>query len=261
MATRSTQQLGVPYITLRDAASEAIRGLIADGTLRPGVRVFEEDLAERLGVSRGPIREALRRFEEQGVIVTHPNRGSFVVELTAEEIEQLYELRAVLEAMAVRVALKRNRREGLGRLSRCLTQMRRATRAGDLRRILEADLAFHQALWEAAGNRFLLRTMTGLDAYLQVLMSVQNRAYENLEDNLRDHEDLYLAIRKGDADTAVEVITRHLLDAGRMVSAAAAAARPAAPTLAQTRRKARARDLSSPASTGRESGPGRTRAN
>ena len=255
MTTRTTESLGVPYVTLRDAVSQAIRGLIADGTLRPGVRIFEEELAERLGVSRGPIREALRRFEEQGVIVTHPNRGSFVVELTPDEIRHLYEMRAVLEAMAVRVVARRNRREDLQQLSRCLTQLRRATRAKDLRRILEADLALHQALWEATGNRFLLRTMAGLEAHLQVLMSVHNRAYENLDDNLRDHEALYQALREGDAEAAAEVITRHLLEAGQMVSKAVGKADSSGASLPQTRRRTAARHTTSAASAGRELAP------
>ncbi len=254
MATSSTQRPGVHYITLRDAASDAIRGLIADGTLQPGVRIFEEELAERLGVSRGPIREALRRFEEQGVVVTYPNRGSFVVELTLMEIEQLYELRSVLERMAVRAAASSGSREVTRALSRCLTQMRRATEARDLRRISETDLALHQSLWEATGNRFLIQTMTGLAAHLQLLMSVQNRAYKDIGDNLRDHEELYQAIRQGDADAAVKVMTRHLAEARRMIIEAVEATGSLVSSPDQRRRRAGREGLAPSALTSR--GPG-----
>jgi DNA-binding GntR family transcriptional regulator len=246
VATNTAQPLDGVYTTLRDVALKAIRGLIADGTLRPGVRVFEEDLAERLGVSRGPVREALRRFEEQGVIVSYPNRGSFMVELTAEEIQQLYELRAALEAMAVRTVMGRKRPEELRQLSARLTQMRKAAGAKDLRRLLEADLAFHRVLWQAAGNRFLLKTLASLDAQIQVLMSVENRTYGDLGETIKDHEALLQVIRRRDPEVAADVMTRHVLDAGLRTIAAVEAAGSSSAPLAQTRRRGAADRRSAP---------------
>jgi len=246
VATSAIQPAEGVYTTLRDLALKAIRGLIADGTLRPGVRVFEEELAERLGVSRGPVREALRRFEEQGVIVSYPNRGSFMVELTTEEVEQLYELRAALEKMAIRTVKERGRLEDLRQLSGRLIQMRRAAKAQDLRRLLEADLAFHKVLWQAAANRFLLKALESLEAHIQVLMSVENRAHLDLGEIVKDHEELLRVIRKSDPELAAEAMARHVLDSGRRtVAAVDAAGSNGAPSIqtrriAQTSRKAAA---------------------
>jgi len=227
--------VGSGYRPLRDVVLKMVRDRIADGTLRPGARIFEEDIAERLGVSRGPVREALGRLQEQGLIVTVANRGSFVVELAPDDIRELYELRLALESLAVRRMMARRNPRDVKRLAACLGTMRRAAARGDLRRLLEADLAFHRAIWQAAGQRFLAQALQRLEGPLQVLMSVQNRAYVDLAEDVRDQEEVLSAISSGDPDRAVVAMSRHIEDAARMTLAAVAAL-PPAPARPQTRR-------------------------
>ena len=227
--------VGSGYRPLRDVVLTAVRDRIADGTLRPGARIFEEDIAESLGVSRGPVREAFGRLQEQGLIVTVANRGSFVVELAPDDIRELYELRLALESLAVRRMMARRNPRDVKQLAACLGKMRRAAKANDLRRLLEADLAFHRAIWQAAGQRFLAQALQRLEGPLQVLMSVQNRAYADLAEDVRDQEEVLAAISSGDPDRAAAAMGRHIGDAARMTIAAVESL-PSAPSRHQTRR-------------------------
>lgn len=140
---------------LRDKIAAVLRGWILDGTLKPGERVVELEVAAQLKVSRAPIREALWLLSRQGLVQISAHRGARVTRLSAEDIRDIFEIREALETLAAkRIRASSGPARG-ERLRAALAAMDDAGRAKDMHRFSEADLRFHQTLWELAGNRHL----------------------------------------------------------------------------------------------------------
>lgn len=206
--------------SLRDPwqdACDTLRERILSGSLRPGERILEVPLAEELGLSRGPIREALRALVAEGLIVREPRIGSIVVPIDAEAADEVYTLRAALETFAVRRALARTDDLAL-QLWVPLEQMRSALRQEHLDRILEPDLRFHSAIVEAAEHRRLLRTWQGLVGPLRILIGLTaRRGSAEHKASLLGHEEIYERVRAGDVEGTVASLTLHLDTARSMV--------------------------------------------
>src|SRR6266536_3275384 len=122
---------------------DQLKRVIIAGELHPGDRVLETDLAEQLGVSRGPVREAFRQLEQEGLLVSYPHRGTFVATVPDDEIDEVYALRAHLEAYAARRVVTERREEALPILSELVEQMVTAAQAKDLPGLADLDLQFH----------------------------------------------------------------------------------------------------------------------
>src|SRR5687768_10183376 len=151
----------------RERVLRDIRTGIAQGSLKPGQQVVEAELATALGVSRTPVREALRELEQQGLVVSYPHRGSFIRTLTAEDIEDLTHMRAAIEGMAARQAVENASRAQMRRLEALVEAMTRSAPAGapsvDREATQVIDLAFHEALVALSGNRQLLNVWQRTD--------------------------------------------------------------------------------------------------
>lgn len=147
---------------LHDEVIQIVRQWILDGVLPPGTRLRVADLAQRLGVSPMPVREALRRLEASGLVETAPRRGAWVARLDAREIEELYDLRIILEPEAARRAAERMNRPTAALLRARLGDVRAAVATGDLLRLLDRDEAVLAAVFDASGNRELVAAITRL---------------------------------------------------------------------------------------------------
>jgi DNA-binding GntR family transcriptional regulator len=182
---------------MRAVARAAIRRLIASGALRPGDRLTEAALSARIGVSRSPIREALRELEQQGLVVSYPNRGSFVVDLDDEDAEEVILLRGWLEGLAARLASDR-----MSRLDfRQLEDYVQAMAAGDPahpQALVEADAAFHTAVVRLSGHRRLYAIWQGIDP-LVWLMRIRRdrRTPDEAESIAAEHREVIAALREG----------------------------------------------------------------
>ncbi len=139
--------------TTSQHALAALRRAIVAGELRPGQQVLQEELAERLGVSVAPVREALRTLEQEGQVTYLPRRGYFVTELHVEDLEEIYALRQLLEERAARAALPTLDEDALERIAAAAADCVAAARAGDVAAELEANRRFHFGLLEAPGQR------------------------------------------------------------------------------------------------------------
>ena len=185
---------------------ERLREMVLRGELRPGERLREEDLATLFGVSRGPVREAIRALEVSGLAVRVQRRGSFVSPFGPHDLEEVFSLRGVLEELAVRRAMTKHPLDVVSELERCIRGMREADASGDRDALLEYDLAFHSAFYAAADHGRLLATWRSLIDPIRVLVSVTSQA---LSRTVPDHELILAAARRG-PDECVAAVRAHL---------------------------------------------------
>jgi DNA-binding GntR family transcriptional regulator len=202
---------------LRHDAYEALRGAILLGRLQPGERVVEAEIARQMGISRGPIREAVRQLEQDGLVEYQPRRGVIVASLTREQVLDAYSVRAELEGFAARLAAERIAPADLEHLTELLEVMRRHARAHDAEALLQADVAFHKHISTLAGNRVLLRLWTSLGPHAWTLFSVAQLRDYTLEALAERHQLIIAALRTGDPTEAERVATEHTLELARNI--------------------------------------------
>src|SRR4051794_10107327 len=194
--------------TLRERALEALRAAILSGRYRPGDHLGEVELAGSLGVSRGTVREALRHLQQEG-LVTAGNRGMLRVNsLTAVEVRELFQVRAALEALAVRKIIASPRRaSAVGSLREALEKL--SDEAQDVTTRIEADLAFHQLLCRLSGNSMLVEAWERLEGRMRV--AILDGAAWQAPMMARDrHAPIVEAIERGDVAAAVAVVEEHM---------------------------------------------------
>jgi DNA-binding GntR family transcriptional regulator len=200
-------------VSLAKMVREDILGLILRGDLVPGSRINEPDVAERLGVSRVPVREALRELEATGLVVSRKNVGVFVRELAPREVADLYELRAVLDAHAGAraAALAEVPRRALSKvLDAATAAMRKASRRGELTAYYAENLRFHWAIVEAAGNEKLADAYRGVVQQLH-LWRLKNLAHPvGMASSIAEHESIAKAIREADPARAGRLLADHV---------------------------------------------------
>jgi DNA-binding GntR family transcriptional regulator len=158
-------------VLLRDAIKERIVARILDGTYGPGERIVESAVAAELGVSQAPVREALRDLEAMRFVESQPHRGARVRDVTADELVQIYPVRAALEEVAGREAAPRITEAAIALLREELAGMRRAAGAGDLHALMVHDARFHEIIVEASGNYVLLDVWRSLRVQARSLVT------------------------------------------------------------------------------------------
>lgn len=204
----ANERLGDTHRTLREVAADEIRDMIRRGDLQPGERLLEDRLAEQLGVSRNPIREAIRILENTGLVEVTPRRGAHVALLDTGRAIELLELRSVLEAFAAQLAAKRRTPEQLAEIRRCFDEGRAATAANDVVNAAKAHRQFHKAIESAAGNSYLGPAVEPLRAQTELVFSVLIDRRGLL--GWTEHSDILDAIEAGDDEAARVATRRHM---------------------------------------------------
>jgi DNA-binding GntR family transcriptional regulator len=206
IATRS----GVENLTLWQRVYDHLRTEILEGRLEPGAELIEVALAEQLGVSRGPLREAIGRLAAEGLVTVSPRRGAVVRSLSKEEFLELYQVREALERMAVQLAVPRLTDEQFAELASLNEAMEAHAARNEVESFFEANLAFHARLLEASGNgklEELYRQLLGqLGRYR--LRSLTLRG--NLKRSVAEHKAILRAARRGDAERAAQLMAEHI---------------------------------------------------
>ncbi|MEY3873115.1 MAG: hypothetical protein RLZZ296_2110 [Pseudomonadota bacterium] len=191
-------------------------GLILKGVLIPGQRINEPDVAARLGVSRVPVREALRELESSGLVVARKHSGVFVRQLAAPEIRDLYQMRALLDGFAGRQVAQRTHLDNvtlIHLLDDSIAAMQDAASQHDVQRYYGENLRFHWAIVEAAGNQSLTETYRGIVQKLHV-SRLQNLAHDaSMQESITEHMDIASALRQGDPERCNKLLTEHVDDA------------------------------------------------
>jgi len=213
MALTGRAQLEVASVV--DLAYAAIRERILAGTLPRGARVHQEDLAVELGVSRTPVREALRRLAAEGLVEMHTNRGARVADLDRAGMRAAYEARLVIEPGAARLAAMRRPLEALSRMRGALVRQRAAT--ASVHAAFEANRDFHLALVAAAGNPFLDQLAGVLWAARigEAIYEAQGETPERMRLDADEHEAILAAVERGRAREAETLTRRHVAAAIR----------------------------------------------
>jgi DNA-binding GntR family transcriptional regulator len=199
-----------------DQVYMAIRQRIADGSLPRGARVHQEGLAEELGVSRTPVREALRRLAAEGLVQMRTNRGAKVLDIDRGGMRAAYEARLVIEPGAARLAAKLGDADAQERIAAAVAEQRQALR--NVARSFEANRAFHLALVAASGNEFLVRFAEQLWVARigAAIYERQLRVQERLLLDISEHEQILAAIRASDGRRAESLTRHHLVEAMRL---------------------------------------------
>jgi DNA-binding GntR family transcriptional regulator len=195
-------------VPLRERVYEALEELIIYGTLAPGEHLVEADLADMLGVSRIPVREALALLSRDGWVELRPRQGAFVHRPTLNEVDEVFAVRALLEAEAARLAAKNAGDADIGNLNRLLERGRAAHQGGEEREIVRANSEFHRCVAEIAGNHVLVRLTSWLDTRIRWYFAQVARARSDA--SYKEHVELVDAIRARDPEWAAEVTLRHL---------------------------------------------------
>ena len=204
--------------TLAMQAADAIRGLIAGGTLVGGDRLVESQIADQLQTSRGPVRDALFLLRAEGLVRDGPRRGSFVVQLTEQDVREIYDLRVAVETQAVRLLLQRGDQLAIAGLQEAIEQMR--ADAADPGRSAEADLRFHGAICEASGNSRLHAVFVRHATELSTLVRLDEEHLDHESaSTVSDHQLLLDVLRAGDLAVAERAFRTHLEEARDRVAA------------------------------------------
>ena len=204
----------IPRVTFASMVGERIRSNIIDGTLTPGSQLNEVELATSFGVSRGPVREALQRLIQEGLLRSEPHRGVFVPVMTDDDIDDVYLAREALETAAVRRIARMGRSaSAYEALDQVVQGMRKAADAGDWRTVAERDLDFHTKLVTATASARLARMFTTVISETRLCLSLLTGVYAAREDLVEEHGHISGLIRDGDTEAAVAVLKKHFGDA------------------------------------------------
>ena len=198
--------------TLGMQAADAIRRLIATGQLVGGDHLIESRIAEQLGISRGSVRDALWLLRGEGLVRDEPRRGTFVAQLTANDVRDIYDLRIAVEIAAVRLIKQRPEMESFRQLQQAIDDMRAGE--GDAARAAEADLGFHSAVCAASKNSRLHDVFMRQATELLTLLRLDEEKLGHQPDSIAgEHRHLFDALRWGDLGTAEAAFREHLEDA------------------------------------------------
>lgn len=196
---------------LWESVSEALRDGILDGQIPAGSRLVESDLAERFGVSRGPIRDALRELARGGLALDIPRRGTFVSSLTETDLEEVYVIRRAIEEAAVRLAVAKAAEADVAEMFEVLAEVEGAYGRDDLTAAWEADMAFHRTYCRLSGNGRLLALFDQLASQTVLLMRTAVAAHESLAwtPPLEFHRHIAESIARRDVAAAIEAVGVH----------------------------------------------------
>lgn len=199
---------------LRDQVHDTLHARISDGRLRPGERLFEQDIAAELGISRVPVREAIRMLQSEGLVEVQPRRrGVFVRSLGRRQVEELFDVREALEVLAARLAAERAHSDAVTRMGKLAAEAREAWESDDVETMSRANSAFHDELVLLSDNELLASMLEPLQGRLAWLYRL-NREPGRV---CTEHEELHAAIAEGNAERAAEVAQRHVRSSRIMV--------------------------------------------
>ena len=200
------------YLPLRDVVFQTLREAILKGELKPGDRLLELQLASKLGVSRTPIREAIRMLELEGLAVTMPRKGAEVARMTEKDMEDVLQIRKALDELAVGLACDNMTEESLEQIYVALKNFEESTRSRDVKKIAQADVEFHDTIYQAADNPKLVNMLNNLREQMyryRVEYLKNDTVYPRL---IEEHEKIYEGLKRKDKETVVEIVSHHVMN-------------------------------------------------
>ena len=206
---------GLERTTTPEGVYRVLRAAILDGTVPPGGQLRERDIATDLGVSRSPLREALTRLEEEGLIVKIPFRGAFVIEVSAHEVAEIASIRLLVEPYAGELAHEALLGPERPRLTKTVEELRQATDRNDIPASIDAHLQFHRLFYDYSGHGVLRGLWNGWETKLRLYLAVDHRSYTDLHDIAVEHERLAAVALEGDTEAFRRELAQHFQSALR----------------------------------------------
>ena len=198
------------YLPLREVVFLTLRQAILKGELEPGERLMEISLANQLGVSRTPIREAIRKLELEGLVVMVPRKGAEVASITEKDMKDVLELRCALDAFSVKLACERMSQEELEKLDLANKDFEEAIVSHDLIKIAEADVKFHEVIYNATTNQRLIQMISNLREQMYRYRLEYLKDARNHSILINEHNDIIKSIKDGDVEAAQKMVTTHI---------------------------------------------------
>lgn len=198
------------YKPLRDIVFENLRNAILEGDLKAGKRLMEVQLAEQLGVSRTPIREAIRKLELEGLVVMLPRKGAYVANMSFKDLIDVLEIRASLEGLAAYLAAERRRDEDIEELEKVAKEFEKSVRETDIDNVLKKDIEFHEKIFLMANNKKLYHLITTLWEQVHRFRVTYVSNYEASLSLVEEHKKILDAIKSGDSELAKKYATEHI---------------------------------------------------
>lgn len=198
------------YLPLRDVVFNTLRHAILKGELEPGERLMEIALAQKLGVSRTPIREAIRKLELEGLVVMVPRKGAEVADITEKDLRDVLEVRKALEELSIELAMRNMTEKNFGELEAANETFAKNLEGDDLIKIAESDVAFHEIIYMATGNNRLIQMINNLreQMYRYRLEYIKDKSsHERL---VAEHNRIMAAMKSGDISEAKAAIRLHV---------------------------------------------------
>jgi DNA-binding GntR family transcriptional regulator len=202
--------------TLREKILESIRDAILKGSLKPGERVSEPELAERFGISRTPIREAFRQLESEGYLVVIPRKGAVVASLSERDVEEFYSIKSILEGYAARMAAERMAPRDIERLVAINEKLEQIAAAGDIKAFFRVHNEFHELFIRASGNDKLGELINQLVLKFNRLRLASLAQPGRMDISVQEHRKIIEAFRNHDGELADNLV-RHNATIGAMV--------------------------------------------
>lgn len=198
------------YQPLREVVCETLRDAIRKGVLKPGERLMEIQLADELGVSRTPVREAIRKLELEGYVIMMPRRGTYVANLSIRDVNEVFEIRTSLDSLASGLAAERITDDELERMQRLLVHIGEYIEANDMEKIVAADTEFHDILYQASRNTRLVGIIVNLREQMTRFRTMSMAFPGRLQETLAEHRRIVEAIAQGDVKEAQQAAEYHM---------------------------------------------------
>ena len=198
------------YKPLRDVIFDTLREAIIVGELKPGQRLMEVQVAEKMGVSRTPVREAIRKLELEGLVEMLPRKGAHVAELSVKDIMDVLEVRATLDGLATSLSATRITDDEKKELRHLLDQFINYVEKENLQGAIKKDVEFHDVIYRSSRNDKLIQISNNLREQIQRFRIVYIKDYSSSRELIREHTEIYEAIIAGNPETAMEAARRHI---------------------------------------------------
>ena len=198
------------YLPLRDVVFNTLRQAILRGDLRPGERLREIEMAKKLGVSRTPLREALRKLELEGLVVTIPRKGAEVADITEKNMQDVLEVRKSLEELATGLACERMTESDIEELRTKNLAFEESLKAKDVTKIAEADVQFHDVIFAATNNQRLIQLLNNLREQMYRFRVEYLKNAEYYPQLLKEHKEIIVRLEKRQKVEATKIICEHI---------------------------------------------------
>jgi len=203
--------------TLREKIANSIREAIIKGSLKPGERIAEPDLAEKFGISRTPLREAFRQLESEGFLTTIPRRGAVVSSLTEKDVKEFYEIKSLLEGYAASLATEKLTEKDLKKMSSINFQLEKLAEDGDAKGFFKIHNDFHDVFWKAAGNEKLFELINNVMKQFRRFRIASLILPGRMSISVSQHKQIIEAFKNKDKDLAKQLVMENAKIGGEVL--------------------------------------------